>query len=185
MIDLHFWPTPNGWKVSIALEELGLPYRVIPVNIGRGEQFKPEFLAISPNNRMPAIVDHAPADGGASISIFESGAILIYLAEKTGLLMPKDVRGRFDVLQWVMWQMGGLGPMSGQAAHFLTTRRRRSPTRVDRYTKKSIASTASWIATSPRVRSSPAPSTPSPISPPGLGWSGTSAWARTSTISLT
>jgi GST-like protein len=118
MIDLHYWPTPNGWKVSIALEEMELPYRVVPVNIGRGDQFQPEFLKISPNNRMPAIVDHAPADGGAPISVFESGAILVYLAEKSGRFLPKDVRGRFEVMQWLMWQMGGLGPMLGQAHHF-------------------------------------------------------------------
>src|SRR5215831_7122431 len=108
MIDLHYCPTPNGWKISIALEELGLPYQVVPVNIGRGEQFKPEFLAISPNNRMPAIVDHAPADGGRPISVFESGAILLYLAEKTGKLCPEDLRGRTEVHEWLMWQMGGL-----------------------------------------------------------------------------
>src|SRR5262245_9452691 len=111
MIDLYYWPTPNGYKVSIMLEETGLPYTVIPVNIGRGDQFKPEFLAISPNNRMPAIVDHAPVDGGAPISIFESGAILLYLAEKTRAFMPAELRGRYEVMQWVMWQMGGLGPM--------------------------------------------------------------------------
>ena len=113
MIDVHYWPTPNGWKITIALEELGLPYEVVPVNIGHGDQFKPEFLAISPNNRMPAIVDHDPADGGPPLSVFESGAILVYLAEKTGKLMPKDLRGRMQVLEWVMWQMGGLGPMLG------------------------------------------------------------------------
>ncbi|MBL8603893.1 MAG: glutathione S-transferase N-terminal domain-containing protein [Myxococcales bacterium] len=118
MIDLYYWPTPNGWKVSAFLEEAGLEYRVIAVNIGRGEQFAPEFLKISPNNRMPAIVDHAPADGGAPISVFESGAILVYLAEKTGRFMPRDLRGRNEVMQWVMWQMGGLGPMMGQANHF-------------------------------------------------------------------
>ena len=118
MIDLHYWPTPNGWKISIALEEMGLEYRVVPVNIGRGEQFRPEFLAISPNNRMPAIVDHAPEGGGAPLSIFESGAILVYLAEKTGAFLPQAPRDRYDVLQWLMWQMGGLGPMLGQHGHF-------------------------------------------------------------------
>ena len=118
MIDFHYWPTPNGWKVSICLEEMGLDYQVIPVNIGQGDQFKPEFLAISPNNRMPAIVDHAPADGGEPFSVFETGAILIYLAEKTGQFLPKDVRGRSDVIAWLMWQMGGLGPMLGQFGHF-------------------------------------------------------------------
>ena len=118
MIDLHYWPTPNGWKISIMLEECALPYKVVPVNIGTGEQFKPEFLKISPNNRMPAIVDHEPAGGGAPISVFESGAILQYLAEKTGKFLPKDVRGKYEALQWLNWQMGGLGPMAGQANHF-------------------------------------------------------------------
>ncbi|MGH8519632.1 MAG: glutathione S-transferase N-terminal domain-containing protein, partial [Panacagrimonas sp.] len=111
MIDLHYWPTPNGWKISIMLEECGLSYRMVPVNIARGEQFKPDFLAISPNNRMPAIVDHAPPGGGEPISVFESGAILIYLAEKAGRFLPTSVRERKAVLEWLMWQMGGLGPM--------------------------------------------------------------------------
>ena len=118
MIDLHYWPTPNGFKISIMLEECGLPYKIVPVNIGTGEQFKPEFLKISPNNRMPAIVDHDPPGGGAPVSVFESGAILQYLAEKTGKFLPKDLRGKYEVLQWVNWQMGGLGPMAGQANHF-------------------------------------------------------------------
>ncbi len=118
MIDAYYWPTPNGWKISIALEEMELDYRIIPVNIHRGGQFEPDFLAISPNNRMPAIVDNDPADGGPPISVFESGAILIYLAEKSGRFLPKDVRGRTEVLEWLMWQMGGVGPMFGQAGHF-------------------------------------------------------------------
>lgn len=118
MIDAYYWPTPNGWKLSIALEELELPYRVVPVNIGRGEQFDDAFLAISPNNRMPAIVDHDPADGGDPVSVFESGAILVYLAEKTGKLMPTDLRCRKEVMEWLMWQMGGVGPMFGQSGHF-------------------------------------------------------------------
>jgi GST-like protein len=136
MIELYYWPTPNGWKVTIALEEMGLPYEVVPVNIGRGEQFKPEFLAISPNNRMPAIVDKQPADGGAPISVFESGAILIYLAEKTGKLLPKDVRGRTKVIEWVMWQMGGLGPMLGQANHFRHYAPEKLQYAIDRYTNE-------------------------------------------------
>jgi GST-like protein len=135
VIDLYCWPTPNGWKISIALEEMGLPYKVLPVNIRRGEQFKPEFLAISPNNRMPAIVDHDPV-GGAAVSIFESGAVLLYLAEKTGRFLPKHLHSRFEVLQWLMWQMGGLGPMLGQAHHF----RQYAPVKiqygVDRYTNE-------------------------------------------------
>jgi len=118
VIDLYYWPTPNGWKISIAVEEMGLEYRVIPVNIGRGDQFKDEFLAISPNNRMPAIVDLDPADGGAPVSVFETGAILMYLAEKTGRFLPADLRGRNEVIEWLMWQMGGLGPMLGQSGHF-------------------------------------------------------------------
>jgi GST-like protein len=133
MIDLYYWPTPNGWKISIMLEECGLPYAVIPVNIGRGEQFGPEFLAIAPNNRIPAIVDHAPADGGAAIPVFESGAILEYLADKTGKLLPRDARGRVAVMQWVMWQMGGLGPMAGQNGHFVLYAPEKVPYALDRY----------------------------------------------------
>ena len=116
MIDVYYWPTPNGHKVTIALEEMGLDYTIKPVNIGKGEQFDPEFLAFSPNNRMPAIIDHDT--GGASQSVFESGAILMYLAEKTGQFMPKDGPGRVAVMEWLMWQMGGFGPMLGQAHHF-------------------------------------------------------------------
>lgn len=133
MIDLYFWQTPNGRKISVALEELELAYKVLPINIGRGEQFKPEFLAISPNNRIPAIVDHAPAGGGAPISVFESGAILLYLADKTGRLIPGDVRGRTEVVQWLMWQMGGLGPMFGQANHFAVYAPEKIPYAIDRY----------------------------------------------------
>ena len=118
MIDLYYWPTPNGHKITIFLEEVGLPYTINPVNIGAGEQFKPEFLKISPNNRMPAIVDHEPANGGAPISVFESGAILLYLAEKTGKLIPQDLRNRTQALEWLFWQMAGLGPMAGQNHHF-------------------------------------------------------------------
>ncbi len=136
MIDLHYWPTPNGWKISIMLEECELPYRLLTVNIGKGEQFAPAFLAISPNNRMPAIVDQAPADGGAPIPVFESGAILIYLAEKTGRFMPTDLRGRYQVLQWLMWQMGGLGPMAGQNGHFLLYAPEKVPYAIERYGKE-------------------------------------------------
>ena len=120
MIEFYHWPTPNGHKITIFLEEAGLAYNLHPVNIGKGDQFKPEFLAISPNNRIPAIVDTAPVDGGKPVSLFESGAILLYLAEKTGLFLPKDLRGRSEVLQWLFWQVGGLGPMAGQAFHFLS-----------------------------------------------------------------
>lgn len=136
MIDLHYWPTPNGWKISIMLEECGLPYKFTPVNIGKGEQFAADFLAISPNNRMPAIVDHAPTGGGAPIAVFESGAILQYLAEKTGRFMPTDLRGRYQVLQWLMWQMGGLGPMAGQNGHFLLYAPEKIPYAIDRYGKE-------------------------------------------------
>ena len=118
MIDLHYWPTPNGHKITLFLEEAGLDYRIIPVDIGKGAQFEPDYLRISPNNKMPAIVDHAPADGGAPISVFESGAILIYLANKTGRFFANDVRDKVHVNEWLMWQMAGLGPMTGQYGHF-------------------------------------------------------------------
>ncbi|HSW07405.1 glutathione binding-like protein [Aquabacterium sp.] len=136
MIHLHYWPTPNGWKISIALEELGLPYALKLVNIGRGEQFTPEFLAISPNNRIPALVDDDPPGGGAPISSFESGAMLVYLAEKTGRLMPSDVRGRHAVLPWLMWQMGGLGPMLGQHGHFKLYASEKIPYAIERYERE-------------------------------------------------
>ena len=136
MIDLYYWPTPNGWKLSLMLEECALPYRLVPVNIGKGAQFAPEFLAISPNNRMPAIVDHEPADGGAPVAVFESGACLLYLAEKTGLFMPTDIRGRYAVMQWLMWQMGGLGPMAGQNGHFLLYAPKKIPYAMERYAKE-------------------------------------------------
>jgi GST-like protein len=118
MIDLHYWPTPNGHKITLFLEESGLQYGLKPVNIGAGEQFEPAFLAISPNNRMPAIVDHSPRDGGAPISVFESGAILLYLAEKTGQFLPAELRARNSAIEWLFWQMAGLGPMTGQYGHF-------------------------------------------------------------------
>ena len=133
-IDVYYWPTPNGWKVTILLEELGVPYHVVPINIGTGEQFEPDFLRISPNNRMPAIVDHEPVDGKGPLSVFESGAILEYLAEKYGRFMPKDVRGKYEVLQWLYWQMGGLGPMSGQANHFRHYASEKIAYGINRYT---------------------------------------------------
>ena len=136
MIDLYHWPTPNGHKITIFLEEAGLAYNLHLVDIGKGDQFKPEFLAISPNNRMPAIIDTAPADGGKPVSLFESGAILLYLAEKTGLFLPKDLRGRAEVLQWLFWQMGGLGPMSGQAGHFAIYAMEKIPYAIERYFKE-------------------------------------------------
>ncbi len=136
MIDLFYWPTPNGWKISIALEELGLPYTVKPVNIGRGEQFAPDFLAISPNNRIPALVDHDPPGGGEPFSSFETGAMLLYLAEKTGHLLPQDWRQRHTVIPWLMWQMGGLGPMLGQHGHFRLYATEKIPYAIDRYERE-------------------------------------------------
>ena len=136
MIELHYWPTPNGHKITIFLEEVGLPYRIKPVNIGKGEQFQPDFLKIAPNNRMPAIVDLNPADGGAPLSVFESGAILTYLAEKTGRFLPHDPRGKAHVLEWLNWQMGGLGPMAGQNHHFSQYAPEKIPYAIDRYVKE-------------------------------------------------
>jgi GSH-dependent disulfide-bond oxidoreductase len=133
MIQLHYWPTPNGHKITLFLEESGIPYQVIPVNIGKGDQFKPEFLKISPNNRMPAIVDTDPLDGGDPLSIFESGAILQYLAEKTGNFLPALLRDRFVVLEWLFWQVGGLGPMAGQNHHFGRYAPDKIPYAIDRY----------------------------------------------------
>jgi GST-like protein len=133
MIDLYYWTTPNGHKVSLFLEEAGLPYKVHPINIGQGDQFKPDFLKIAPNNRIPAIVDQSPTDGGAPISLFESGAILLYLAEKTGQFIPKDLRGRQETLQWLFWQMGGLGPMAGQNHHFSQFAPEKIPYAIKRY----------------------------------------------------
>ena len=134
-IDLYYWPTPNGWKITIMLEECGLPYNVHPVNIGKGEQFKPEFLAISPNNRMPAIVD-PDGPGGQPISVFESGAILQYLGRKTGQFYPADERRRVEVEQWLFWQMGGFGPMLGQTHHFRIYAPEKVPYAIERYTNE-------------------------------------------------
>lgn len=133
MYDVYFWTTPNGYKVTIFMEEAGLDYTLKPVNISVGEQFDPAFLEISPNNRMPAMVDHAPADGSAPVSLFESGAILLYLADKIGQFIPADVHGRADVLQWLFWQMGGLGPMAGQNHHFAHYAPEKIPYAIDRY----------------------------------------------------
>ena len=136
MIDLYYWPTPNGHKITLFLEETGLPYRIVPVDIGTGEQFQPDFLKIAPNNRMPAIVDHEPAGGGEPVSVFESGAILLYLAEKTGRFLSPDLRGRFSALEWLFWQMGGLGPMAGQNHHFAVYAPEKIPYAIDRYRKE-------------------------------------------------
>jgi GSH-dependent disulfide-bond oxidoreductase len=136
MIDLYYWTTPNGHKVTIFLEETRLPYRIVPVNISKGEQFTPQFLAVSPNNRIPAIVDNAPKDGGAPLSVFESGAILLYLAEKTGRFLPDGLRDRIEVMEWLFWQMGGLGPMAGQNHHFSHYAPEKLPYAIDRYVKE-------------------------------------------------
>jgi GST-like protein len=138
MIDLHYWTTPNGHKVTMFLEEAALPYRIVPVNISTGAQFSPEFLTIAPNNRIPAIVDHAPAGGGAPVSLFESGAILLYLADKIGRFVapPAQVHARAEVLQWLFWQMGGLGPMAGQNHHFVQYAPEKLPYAIDRYVKE-------------------------------------------------
>jgi GST-like protein len=136
MIDLYYWTTPNGHKVTIMLEETGLAYTVKPVNINAGEQFDPAFLAIAPNNRIPAIVDHAPAGGGAPLPLFESGAILAYLAEKTGRFLPCDLAGRWDCLQWLFWQMANLGPMAGQTHHFRNYAQEKVPYAIDRYVRE-------------------------------------------------
>ena len=136
MIDLYYWTTPNGHKITLFLAEAGAPYSIKPVNISTGEQFKPEFLKISPNNRIPAIVDTEPADGKGPLSVFESGAILQYLAEKTGKFLPADARARSEVMQWLFWQMGGLGPMAGQNGHFNNYAPEKIPYAIDRYIKE-------------------------------------------------
>ena len=133
MIDLHYWTTPNGHKITIFLEETGLPYKIFPVNIGKGEQFKREFLAVSPNNRIPAMVDHDPPGGGAPITMFESGAILLYLADKTKRFIAQDLRGRTETIQWLFWQMANLGPMAGQNNHFSNYALEKLPYAIDRY----------------------------------------------------
>ena len=136
MIDLYYWTTPNGHKITMMLEEAGLPYRILPINISQGDQFAPEFLKIAPNNRIPAFVDPAPADGGEPLALFESGAILLYLADKLGRFIPQDLRGRNEVLQWLFWQMGGLGPMAGQNHHFGTYAPEKIPYAIERYVKE-------------------------------------------------
>ena len=138
MIDFYYWPTPNGHKITLFLEEAGLDYTVRPVNIGKGEQFAADYLALSPNNKMPAIVDHAPADGGAPISVFESGAILLYLANKTRQFLPADVRTHTVVNEWLFWQMAGLGPMTGQYGHFTVYAPEKIPYAIERYTKEAL-----------------------------------------------
>jgi GST-like protein len=136
MIDLYYWTTPNGHKITIFLEEAGTPYHITPINIAKGDQFGEAFLNIAPNNRIPAIIDTAPKDGGAPISLFESGAILEYLAEKEHKFLPQDIRGRFETLQWLYWQMAGLGPMAGQNHHFVQYAPERIPYAMERYIKE-------------------------------------------------
>jgi GSH-dependent disulfide-bond oxidoreductase len=136
MIDLYYWPTPNGHKITIFLEEAGFPYTIHPINIGKGEQFAPDFLKIAPNNRMPAIVDHEPTVGGQLISVFESGAILLYLAEKTGLFLSSELRHKVTTMEWLFWQMGGLGPMAGQNHHFNHYAPEKIPYAQERYIKE-------------------------------------------------
>jgi GST-like protein len=136
MIDFYYWTTPNGHKVTLFLEESGIPYNIKPINISKGEQFAPDFLRIAPNNRIPAIVDTLPEDGGEPISIFESGAILLYLADKTKKFIPQDLRGRNECLKWLFWQMGGLGPMAGQNHHFVQYAPEQLPYAIDRYVKE-------------------------------------------------
>lgn len=136
MLELFYWTTPNGHKITIYLEEVGVPYRLRPVNISAGEQFAPEYLAISPNNKIPAIIDHDPPGGGGPLAMFESGAILIYLAEKTGQLLPRETHARARVLQWLMWQMGGFGPMLGQNHHFSAYAPEQIPYAIERYKKE-------------------------------------------------
>lgn len=136
MIELYYWPTSNGQKIALFLEEADLPYKAVPINISKGEQFGAEFLKVSPNNRIPAIIDREPVDGAGPLSLFESGAILLYLGEKIGRFVPQDVRGRADVLQWLFWQMGGLGPMAGQVHHFRTAAPEQIPYAIERYVKE-------------------------------------------------
>ena len=136
MIDLYYWTTPNGHKITLFLEEVGLPYTIKPIDISKDEQFEPSFLKIAPNNRIPAIVDHEPADGAGPLSVFESGAILLYLAEKTGRFLARDARLRQQTLEWLFWQMGGLGPMAGQNHHFCTFAPEKIPYAIERYVKE-------------------------------------------------
>ena len=136
MIDLYYWPTPNGHKITMFLEEAKMAYRLHGINIGKGDQFDPDFLKFSPNNRMPAIIDHAPTDGENPISVFESGAILLYLAGKTGTFIPKDLRGQVECIEWLFWQMGGLGPMAGQNHHFSQYAPEKIPYAIERYVKE-------------------------------------------------
>ena len=170
MIDLYYAPTPNGHKITLFLEEVGLPYRIHRVNISAGEQFKPDFLSISPNNKIPAIVDQQPVDGGTPISLFESGEILLYLAEKTGKLLSKGLRERAATLQWLFWQVAGFGPMLGRITTSTTTRRSRCLTPSSATSWKPNGCTACWKPSCKSTRIWAATTTASPISPPTRGW---------------
>src|SRR5258706_15494564 len=162
MIQFYYWPTPNGHKITMFLEEAGLEYAIHPVDISAGDQFRPDFLAISPNNRMPAIIDTTPSDGGEPISVFESGAILLCLADKTGRFLPKDVRGRNTATEWLFWQVGGLGPMADRTPISDSTRRAKSLTRSTATSRRQTVSTACSIDISKTARSSPVTGTASP-----------------------
>ncbi len=183
MIDLYYWPTPNGHKITMFLEEAGLDYTIHPVNISAGDQFKPEFLAFSPNNRMPAIIDRDPADSGEAVTVFESGAILLYLAEKTGHFLPTNLRGRKTVIEWLFWQVGGLGPMAGQTTISGSTHPRKSLTRSTATSRRRTGSMVSWIGDLPAVHSWQAMNTASLIWRPIPGSCRGSGNSRTSTIS--
>ncbi|WP_119391959.1 glutathione binding-like protein [Taklimakanibacter lacteus] len=136
MIDLYYCGTPNGLKMAVFFAETGLPHRVIPVRLGKGDQFKPDFLKISPNNKIPAMIDHDPVDGGEPLALFESGAMLLYLADKTGQFLPRDLRGRNEVIKWLFWQVGGLGPMAGQIGHFNVYAPEKVPYAIERYARE-------------------------------------------------
>jgi GST-like protein len=165
MIDLHLSRTPNGQKIVVFLEETGVPHRLVPMSLSRGDQYKPEFQKISPNNKIPAIVDHSPADGGPPITMFESGAILLYLAEKHDVLLPRTERERFEVLQWLFWQVGGLGPMAGQIGHFNVHAPERAPYALERYARETKRLMTSWTGAW-RIVNSLSASILSPTSPP-------------------
>lgn len=185
MIDLYYWTTPNGHKITLFLEETGLPYAIHPINISQGDQFQADFLKVSPNNKIPAIVDRQPADGGAPLSLFESGAILLYLAEKTGRFLAKDLRARQETLQWLFWQMGGLGPMAGQNHHFNRFAPEKIPYAIDRYVKETARLYGVLDQRWRTAPSSPATTTASPTWPSIRGSSRTSGRSRISPTSRT
>ena len=182
MIDLYYWTTPNGHKITMFLEETGLKYKIFPVNIAKGDQFEPEFLKVAPNNRIPAMVDHEPKGGGKPISIFESGAMLLYLAEKTGKFLPADIYGRYDAIQWTFWQMGGLGPMAGQNHHFRNYAVEKIKYAIDRYVNETNR-LYGVLNKRPRIANSSPAIIRSRTWPAIPGWCRTRTRARTSTTS--